>query len=48
MKIRNLGFLKCETVKVGIKLSEQNIYSNNRFQIREERGSTHWVEWVPI
>jgi 8-oxo-dGTP diphosphatase len=31
-----------------IKLSDQNIYSNTRFQIREERGSTHWVEWIPI
>lgn len=31
-----------------IKLNDQNIYSNTRFQIREERGSTHWVEWVPI
>lgn len=31
-----------------IKLSDQHIYSNTRFQIREERGSTHWVEWVPI
>lgn len=31
-----------------IKFIEQNIYSNTRFQIREERGSTHWVEWIPI
>jgi ADP-ribose pyrophosphatase YjhB (NUDIX family) len=31
-----------------IKLSDQKIYSNTRFQICEERGSTHWVEWVPI
>lgn len=31
-----------------IKLSDHTIYTNNRFQIHEERGSTHWVEWISL
>lgn len=31
-----------------IELSDKTIYSNNRFQIQEERGSTHWVQWIPL
>jgi hypothetical protein len=26
----------------------KNIYNQKRFQIHENRGSSHWVEWVPI
>ena len=31
-----------------ITLDRKEIYSRRRFQISEHRGSTHWVEWVPI
>lgn len=31
-----------------IKFQNQEIYRKKRFQIREDRGSRHWVEWVPI
>lgn len=31
-----------------ITLSDSTLYSKNRFQIREERRSAHWVEWVLI
>lgn len=31
-----------------IKLSDEKIYAKNRFQIYEDKGSIHWVEWIPI
>lgn len=31
-----------------VKLQDEEIYMRQRFQIVEDRGSTHWVEWVPI
>lgn len=31
-----------------IKLEDQTIYTRNRFQIHEHKGSSHWVEWIPI
>ena len=31
-----------------IILDRKEIYTKTRFQISEHRGSTHWVEWVPI
>lgn len=31
-----------------VTFDNPQIYSNHRFQIREHRGSTHWVEWIAI
>lgn len=31
-----------------IAFQEKEIYEKKRFLIQEERGSFHWVEWVPI
>jgi ADP-ribose pyrophosphatase YjhB (NUDIX family) len=31
-----------------ITLDNPQIYANHRFQIREHKGSTHWVEWITI
>jgi len=31
-----------------ICLENKEIYTKTRFQIHENRGSTHWVEWKPI
>ncbi|WP_052354928.1 NUDIX domain-containing protein [Candidatus Protochlamydia sp. R18] len=31
-----------------IRLEDQAIYGKNRFQIHEYKGSSHWVEWIPI
>jgi mutator protein MutT len=29
-------------------LDNKEVYSKNRFQIHENKGSTHWVEWIPL
>lgn len=31
-----------------IRFDDAQIYSKKRFQIRESRGSMHWVEWVEV
>jgi ADP-ribose pyrophosphatase YjhB (NUDIX family) len=31
-----------------ITLDRKEIYTKTRFQISEHRGSTHWVEWIPV
>jgi hypothetical protein len=31
-----------------IKFEDKEIYMKKRFLIYEDRGSSHWVEWVPI
>ncbi|WP_166156709.1 MULTISPECIES: NUDIX domain-containing protein [unclassified Neochlamydia] len=31
-----------------IKLSNETIYTKNRFQLYEDRRGAHWVEWIPI
>lgn len=31
-----------------ISFDNPQIYSNHRFQIREDKGSLHWVEWISI
>jgi len=31
-----------------IKLNNEELYAKNRFQISEDKGSLHWVEWVPV
>ncbi len=31
-----------------VKFQDEEVYMRKRFQIFEDRGSTHWVEWVPI
>jgi ADP-ribose pyrophosphatase YjhB (NUDIX family) len=31
-----------------VRLFDPEIYARKRFQIREQRGTTHWVDWVPI
>jgi hypothetical protein len=31
-----------------IKFQDKEIYMKKRFLIYEDRGSSHWVEWVPI
>jgi ADP-ribose pyrophosphatase YjhB (NUDIX family) len=31
-----------------IQLNNPEIYTKPRFQIRESRGSIHWVEWIDI
>lgn len=31
-----------------ITFDRKEIYTKTRFQIFEHRGSTHWVEWIPI
>lgn len=31
-----------------ITFDDPNIYKKKRFQIREDKGTLHWVEWVEI
>lgn len=43
------GFIGHEIIfAFPIRLEDQAIYGKNRFQIHEHRGSSHWVEWIPI
>jgi hypothetical protein len=31
-----------------VRFADQRIYQEQRFQIREDSGTLHWVEWVEL
>ena len=43
------GFIGHEIILAfSIRLEDPKIYTKERFQIQEDKGSYHWVEWVDI